>query len=132
LFNRPQVVNDYKNYEEWDEFGRGSSSLIRVYMQLYRNPSHEITDKSKDFFIKNYLEYKGDLSKITKESGTPLKLVMAGIPEKNRKTAYYHVFDILKQSNVTARRLLILFYTIGFGFFITVLVQNFIYVCQHL
>ena len=130
------MINSYENYEDWEESGRDQTSLIRGFLQAYRDDSgmapHIISDKRKDYFLKHHLHYSGDYTKITKDSLTPLNVIKTVIPEDNLKATYYYVFDVFKLLRSKARLLMLIFYTMGFACFSIVLVQNFIYVCKYL
>jgi hypothetical protein len=132
----PRSADKYDDYEEWKKSGKDSTSLIRAYLFAYRNDKmmfpYQISDVSKNYFLKHYLEYKGDFSKITKKTNTPSVLLKSGIPEGGTKAVYYHVADTIKRSNVYSRLFMLMFYVIGFVCFTAVLVQNFIYVCKYL
>lgn len=132
----PIGIDKYDNFEDWNKSGKDSVTLIRVFLYAYRDDKrmspHTISDEQKNYFLTHYLEYKGDVNKITKESGTPRNLIKSGIPDDNLKGVYYFVVDRLRQSRALARLLMLIFYFVGFICFSVVLFQNFIYVCRHL
>ncbi|WP_057833216.1 hypothetical protein [Colwellia sp. TT2012] len=136
LFKCPKSIDKYDSFEAWEKLGRDPTALIRSFLASYRDDKgmepHIITDKTKNYFLKHYLEYKGDVDKVTKEPRTPLALIKAGIPEGNIKGVYYYVFDTVKFVSVKARLIMLISYTLGFLCFGAVLIQNFIYVCKHL
>lgn len=132
----PVGIKKYDNYAEYSEKGKDSSSLISAFLSLYRKDSWmwplTIQDSEKNYFIQHLTAFSGNAMSITKsDKETPVDLLKAGMPEENRKAAYYFVVDWYNLSQPILRLLTSTFYLAGFLFFGTVIVENVLYVYHH-
>lgn len=132
----PKGIKKYDNYVEYSEKGKDSSSLITAFLALYRTTRWmwplKVSDDQKNYFIRHLTLFKGDPSTIKREEKTTqVALIKAGIPEENRKAAYYFVSDHYDSSRPILRLLATLFFAAGFILFGAVTVENIIYVYNH-
>jgi len=92
----------------------------------------EIHDSEKNYFINHLTAFSGDVNTITRDDKrTPIALIKAGVPEENRKAAYYYVIDRYDTSRPILRALTALLFLVGFGSFGALTVENIVFVYQH-